>query len=209
MHILKEKLNSHKNTLPDALVLRLHRAISWIELSEQEESLDQQFIALSIALACCYQLDATEDAKSFNQFAHKLSDCDSDRKIFELLWEKYSGPVKALIKNPYVYDLFWQAQRNKNIEWQGAFEQSSVAALNALSRQQLPELLTAVLERLFVLRSQIFYGGATFNSQLNRDQLEDSATLLAELLPVIVKIMLLNPETDWGLNAYPPINDEK
>lgn len=209
MHTLKEQLHNSKDTLPDDLALRLHRAISWIEASEKEENLDQQFVALSVALACCYQLDATEEAKSFNQFAYKLSDCDSGRKIFELLWEKYSGPVKALIKNPYVYDLFWQAQRDKSIEWQQAFEQSSVAALNALSRRQLPELLAAVLERLFVLRSQIFYGGATFSSQLNREQLRDAVALLASLLPVIVTIMLLNPTVDWGVNAYPPIHNGK
>jgi hypothetical protein len=91
------------------------------------------------------------------------------------------------------------------MQWQEAFEQSSVAALNALSRQQLPQLLAAVLERLFVLRSQIFYGGATFNSQLNREQMNDAVALLSSLLPEIIVIMLKNPDVDWGSNAYPPV----
>lgn len=41
-------------------------------------------------------------------------------------------------------------------------------------------------DRLYVLRNQIFHGGATFNSKANRDQLRDACDILGDLFPAII-----------------------
>jgi hypothetical protein len=214
--ISEEGISDAERLQRDALTLRLHRAISWLDVALEQQDSDQRFINLSIAFSACYQLapgsvafdNTAAEQNRFGEFAKMLTSCDSEKKLFDLLWHKYSGPVKSLIKNPYVYALFWQAQRDPNLDWRSAFDASSVAALNALSRKLVPELLAIVLERLFVLRSQVFYGGATYKSQLNREQLQDAVALLEDLLPVIIHLMLENPNLDWGENIYPPISND-
>lgn len=81
-----------------------------------------------------------------------------------------------------------------------------MAALNSLSRQNVPELLAIVLDRLFVLRNQILHGGATYQSQLNRKQVNDGVQLLIALLPIVIEIMLSTPDEDWGDIYYPVVS---
>jgi hypothetical protein len=133
---------------------------------------------------------------------------DQDKLIYASLWETYSGPVKALIKNPYVYHGFWVCKRKdlNDESWRVQFDRLSVDALNCLSRQQVPELLSIVLDRLFVLRNQLLHGGATYKSQVNRDQVEDGAQLLGSLVPIMVEIMLNAPNEEWGEIYYPVIS---
>ena len=128
-----------------------------------------------------------------------------DNKIYHCLWHQYSGPVKALLKNPFVFAPFWVSQRAGNDDWRKAFDESSVAALNCLSRKKVPELLTIVLDRLFVLHNQVVRGGATYKSRVNREQVIDGANLLQTLVPVFVDIMLEARHQDWGELAYPVV----
>ena len=143
---------------------------------------------------------------AFQGFIEKLVSHDHDKLIYACLWQTYSGPVKALIKNPYVYSGFWQAKREdvNSEDWQAGFNQLSVSALNHLSRQNVPQLLSIVLDRLFVLRNQLIHGGATYASQVNREQVEDGAQLLASLVPIMIEIMLNAQQEDWG-NIYYPV----
>lgn len=46
---------------------------------------------------------------------------------------------------------------------------------------------------------------ATWNSSVNRDQLKGLLCLLGKLVPVIILLMLDNPETLWGDACYPVI----
>ena len=127
------------------------------------------------------------------------------------VWVRVTKPdeCKALIKNPYVFLPFWQAQRSDNKDnWQKDFDRSSVAALNALSRQQVPELLCIVLDRLYVLRDQLMQGGATWQGKVNREQVTDGVELLACLVPIIIEIMLSAEDQNWGDIAYPVAKQE-
>ena len=66
------------------------------------------------------------------------------------------------------------------------------------------KILSTIFSRLFVLRNQIFHGGSTYNGQLNRQQVEDGGALLSYLIPIILTVMMENPNEDWGDIAYPP-----
>lgn len=48
-------------------------------------------------------------------------------------------------------------------------------------------------------------GGATWNSSVKRDQLRDCANLLGKLVPVIILLMLDNPDTLYGYACYPVV----
>ena len=49
-----------------------------------------------------------------------------------------------------------------------------------------------------MLRNQLIHGNATWNGQLNRQQVNDGYRLLSALQPVFLSIMMSNPHKDWG-----------
>jgi hypothetical protein len=211
--ILKANLKQHRDQLSESHATRLHRAVSWIGAAAgQDTDIDLQFISLWISFNACYIVnegssESLAERIAFLRFIEKLIAHDTHKKIYAILWETYSGPVKALIKNPFVFHGFWSVKRNdKNDDsWQQEFNRLSVSALNSLSRQQVPELLAIVLDRLFVLRNQLLHGGATYKSQVNREQVQDGVDLLGALMPTVIEIILSAPNEDWGEIYYPVI----
>ena len=213
---LKQRLRDQRDLFNQLHSTRLHRALSWMQAAEnQAGDKDMQFISAWISFsACSFSGGLTAEADSislaeqadFQRFIQQLVELDKEQKIYHCLWHQYSGPVKALIKNPYVFAPFWQSLRNGDDNWKGLFDRSSVDALNYLSRQKVPELLGIVLDRLCVLHNQVVGGGATYQSQVNREQVEDGALLLMTLMPIIIEIMLDSADQDWGELAYPVVN---
>lgn len=211
---LKKCLKSKRDNFSDTHGTRLHRALSWLNCAaKQQDDMDLQLVSLWIAFNACYAVDqggseSLAERFAFQGFVEKLVSHDVDKKIYACLWQTYSGPVKALIKNPYVYSGFWQAKREdvNSDAWRERFDQLSVSALNHLSRQNVPDLLGIVLDRLFVLRNQLIHGGATYGSQVNREQVTDGVQLLATLVPTMIEIMLQAEQENWGEIYYPVLN---
>lgn len=207
---ISRKLKS--STLPETLTIRLHRAISWLKSAErQEESLDLKFLSLWIALNATYAVDlngisSKPEKVKLRDFTSSLVRFDRVR-LYNLFWEKYSGPVRVLIENKFVFDKFWEYNRGEIDDYLPAFNKSIATALNCLSKENIEGLLEIVLERLYTLRNSLVHGGATYNSKLNRAQLRDACNIMQLLVPIIIDIMLENGEHDWGEIAYPVIRD--
>ena len=75
-----------------------------------------------------------------------------------------------------------------------------------LAQGHTPELLALVFQRIYTLRNQLMHGGATWNSMVNRAQLQDCVNLMGKLVPVVIEIMLNSSDTIWGDACYPVIN---
>lgn len=214
---LKQTLRDKRALLGETHATRLHRALSWLKCAadQQEDPRDLRLISLWISFNACFAVDdgsseTLTERHAFGRFVQKLVAHDHDKKIYACLWQTYSGPVKSLIKNPYVYHGFWAAKRldQHDEQWRKLFEASSVMALNSLSRQMVPELLSIVLDRLFVLRNQLLHGGATYGSSINREQVNDGSTLLGALVPIMIEIMLATDQEDWGEIYYPLVDHQ-
>ena len=211
---LKLELRSHRDDFSPVHGTRLHRSLSWLKAAGEQlqvENVDQAFINLWISFSACFYIEGEEP---ITPFIEKLVALDDQQRIYACLWNEYSSSVKALIKNPYVFAEFWQAQRLKGERkecaeelnvWRASFDQSSVEALNCLSRKKVAPLFSIVLDRLYVLRNQVLQGGATYQSRVNRDQVTDGVALLSSIMPIIISIMLNSSEENWGEIAYPVI----
>jgi hypothetical protein len=202
---LQNRLRDQRDLFHEEHSTRLHRAISWWRAAlEQDGNPDLQFITAWVSLnACCLTSENLSEEMDFLPLIQRVVALDKEQAIYNMLWHEYSGPVKALIKNPYVYAPFWAAQRGQCDDWKTQFERSSVEALNYLSRKRIAELLSLTLDRLNVLHNQVLCGGATYQSRVNREQVETGVQLLMSLLPVMLEIMLVNPDEEWGELAYP------
>ncbi len=211
---LKEKQRSIRNGFPETLGLRAHRAISWIGRAEDcGDDNDARFIFLWIAFNAAYaderefqQIPPGERAAFINYFG-RLVARDESQRIYGALWHRFSGPVRMLMDNRYVFNPFWQHHNGIGgfEDWEERFKVSSRKFTQAFQASDSIRVLTFVFDRLYVLRNQLVHGGSTWNSHVNRAQVHDGAAILGFLVPVFVDLMMDNPQEDWGLPFYPVV----
>lgn len=208
---LKAKLKEVLNQEDKNDIIRLHRAISWLKCAEEQvDNPDLKFISLWISFNACYAKDedrnqSLTEKEYFREFISKLVSYDYGEHFFNLLWHKFSGPVRLLIENQFAYKQFWDAQHDKKIDWQGLFDKSINSSRNYLSQHDVAKLLEVVLDRLYTVRNQLLHGGATYKSKVNRAQVRDAGQILEFLMPVVIDIMITNIDDDWGIINYPVI----
>ena len=209
--VLRDKLRAVRDQMPRAPGIRLHRAVSWLRCGEQyaESDEDLSFIALWIAFnSCCSVDDDRTDhnfREDFEMFAGKLVALDHEQRIYNCLWFNFSKFVRLLIDSRWVFAPFWQSQRDGNDSWKRPFTLSRKRAYQALADNEVPVLLSIIMDRLYVLRNQLVHGGATWQSELNRDQVRDGKRMLLELVPVFIEIMF-DVSEDWGEIYFPVID---
>jgi hypothetical protein len=195
------------------LALRLHRALSWLNRAEQTaDDPDGRFIFLWIAFNAAYATEIDErlglsEQETFRAFLEKLVGLDSHERIAELVWNEFSGSIRLLLDNQFVFQDFWSFQNGAlpEAEWQRRFAGARRAAHRALAQRDTVTVLRIALSRIYVLRNQLIHGGATWNSSVNRNQIRDCVNLLGKLVPLVIEIMLDNPEATWGNACYPVV----
>ena len=216
---LKARSREERDSSPQAVNLRAHRAISWLSRAEQEiNDPDAAVIFYWIAFNAAYAREQyavdvengprpASERGLFRDFFDLLLQLDSDRRIYNEIWQRFSGPIRTLLNNQYVFQPFWDNQRGeaeaKN--WESRFQNSRRISMEALAKQDTVTVLAIVFDRLYVLRNQLVHGGATWQSSVNRRQVVDGARILSFLVPLFVSVMMDNPREDWGEPAYPPV----
>lgn len=202
-----EREQQHAN-----LSLRLHRALSWLSRAEQAEDQDGRFIFLWIAFNAAYATEIDErqrlsEQETFKAFLEKICALDKNKRIDTLVWQEFSGSIRVLLDNPYVFQSFWDHQSGKIDEntWKARFASGKRSAQQALAGGNTPALLGVLFNRLYTLRNQLIHGGATWNGSVNREQLRDCTSLMGKLVPLIIELMMDNPNTLWGDACYPVV----
>jgi len=213
--VLKQRHRKVRDGHPQGLTLRIHRALSWVNRAEQAEDIDGKFIFLWIAFNAAYAQELndherTSDRLAFKAFLGKLCALDTGKCIDDLIWNEFSGCIRTLLDNPYVYHLFWEFQRGQIDEdqWKTRLAKAKKAAQAALASGNTPVLLAVIFNRLYTLRNQLMHGGATWGGKVNREQLRDCTRLLGKLVPIIISVMMENPNTLWGDAVYPVVDKD-
>ncbi|MBI1452888.1 MULTISPECIES: HEPN domain-containing protein [Acinetobacter] len=211
MMMLEEIFKDKKAENSDQFNLRIHRGLSWLKKAKQlDQELDLQFIALWVSFNAIYAQDLliSQDKQSLRQFLHLICQKDQEDKIYNILWEKYSQPIRLLLDNQYIYQGFWDYQNQKislDACKTGLLEEKQ-KVLHALGQKDSVDILMVLFNRLYTLRNQIVHGGATYNSSVNRPQLKDACRILDALLPVFILVLLENaPSLDLGKPFYPVV----
>ena len=211
---LKARHRATRDGMPQALNLRVHRALSWLQRAAAcEGDPDARFVFLWIAFNAAYAQEIPSTARlteqeSFNAFLSKLHTLDVHKQLDDLVWHTFSGPIRVLLDNPYVFESFWRFHRGEidDATWQQRLAAGKRQAAILLAKGHTPELLALVLQRIYTLRNQLMHGGATWNGQTNRAQVQDCANLMGHIVPVVVEIMMAHPEAVWGEACYPVVN---
>lgn len=215
--ILKEKQRLIRDSFPENLGLRVQRAISWIDRAERADDDDGKFIFLWIAFNAAYaderdfQGEPPKEWESFKSYFCKVVTLDTEQRIHNAIWDNFSGSIRLLMNNEFVFRPFWQYQDGIEgyEDWADRFQRKLRTFNRIASRKtdnDTKEALVLVFERLYVLRNQLVHGGATWNSQINRNQVRDGAAILTFLVPVFVDLMMSHPDEDWGQPFYPVVS---
>ncbi len=212
--VLRSRFSEVMENLPRSLALRLHRSLSWIERADQEaEDIDAAFIFHWIAFNAAYARDlpesyGTEERALFGEYFEKIVRFDVNRKIYDAIWSRFSGSIRLLLNNRYVFQPFWRHQNQPHTygNWEDLFVRSQKTIGRALARQDTRAVLSILFDRLYVLRNQLFHGGATWNSRVNRRQVQDGARIMAFLVPHFIELMMDHPDAGWGPPYYPVVD---
>lgn len=208
---LKTRLKAASDASPQLWRTRLHRSISWLRRAELETDDDDArfiflWVAFNAAYACEFDVNDNERAR-LRRFIDKLLALDTQCRLHHLVFAQFSGSIRTLIENKYVFEPFWRALRDHDSsgQWEESFVASRKAATASVLANDTGTVLSIVFDRLYVLRNQLVHGGATWNSRLNRAQVKDGAAILGKLTFAIVDLMLEYPDADFGEIFYPPV----
>lgn len=211
---LKNRHRLERASYSSNLSVRVHRALSWLQRAEQEEDDDSRFIFLWIAFNAAYAteidtLQGLDQQTAFNAFIQKLHDLDTEKRLDQLVWTSYPSSIRVLLDNRYVFKGFWEYQQGSKTkeDWELEFSKAKKASNIALSNHNTPVVLAIVLSRIYVLRNQLVHGGATWNSSVNRNQVRDCVAIMDQLVPLLLEIMMDNPNTLWGDINFPPVQE--
>jgi hypothetical protein len=198
----------------NALSLRAHRALSWLQRAEcEQDDPDARFIFLWIAFNAAYgeeieDRSAYPDPRVFKAFLRRLVNADTERLIYSLVWQEFPSSIRLLLHNQYVSRQFWEFTSGRVAEdkWKRSFEASKARAHKALAAVDTLTVLTVLLDRLYVLRNQLLHGSATWRGSKNRQQVRDGAAIMAKLVPSILYLMLDLGHQVWGEPSFPVVD---
>jgi hypothetical protein len=210
---LKTRHRAVRDTQPDALRTRIHRALSWLVRAEREaDDPDARFLFLWIAFNAAYAsefgFEQTEREQT-RRFIDTLLRCDTQHRLQDTLLHEFTGSIRNLIVNRFVFEPYWKALRDHDSsgQWEKQFAASKRVALRALLDHDTATVLSVVLDRLYVLRNQLVHGGATWRGRANRAQVRDGARIMGAIAPVIVEVMMESGGAEFGEIAFPWVAD--
>jgi hypothetical protein len=83
--------------------------------------------------------------------------------LHDALLHQFSGPIRMLIDNRFVFEPFWQSMREHDASdaWETNFAAAKKRALDVVMSKDTATLLSIVLNRLNVIRNQLIHGATT------------------------------------------------
>lgn len=197
--------------------IRIHRALSWFKKAKELNSkgeLDLSFITMWIGFNSAYGKDLSaafiSEHVMINEFFEQILLLDTKNEISDILWVQSKSAVMSLIQNKFTFEKYWHFVNGKTDDsnWNEALNKSIIKANRLVAGKDTNVMLSMVLSRLYTLRNQLLHGGATFDSMLNRAQIEDALQLMFSIFPVIVQLMMEAPDKSvFGKPYYMPIKD--
>ena len=206
---LKVRHREVRDGQPQDLAIRIHRAISWLARAEAEPGdPDARFLFLWIGLNAAYAREfgfEESEREQSREFIGRVLAVDAGGRLQDAVFRQFTGPIRTLVENRFVYEPFWRALREHDGSgrWEESFAASRQLALRALMDRRTDLVLSIVLDRLHVLRNQLVHGGATWKSAAKRTQVRDGAAILMTILPLVIELMMAAPGQDFGAIAYP------
>lgn len=211
--------HKHKMSFDEPFRIRIHRALSWFDKARdlnQKGELDLSFITMWIGFNSAYGKELSEAFKPEHEliaeFFKKILELDAKSEISQILWQQSGSAVMSLIQNKFTFEKYWRFVNGNDAcsDWENSLEKCITKAKRLVPGKGTVDMISMVFCRLYTLRNQLLHGGATYNSGLKRNQIEDALQLMFLIFPVIVQLMMESPDKEvWGLPYYKPIKEQQ
>lgn len=198
------------------LIDRLHRADSWIQaaLRQPSDHLHEAFIFLYIALNCLYgrrpyEGDEAQYKQDLHDFLKKiLALHEEDRRqhgailMAAVSAARQDGAV--LIRDRFLVNRYWRGGQSAGV-LQAKLNQDAAKALERLEAGALLDFLTLAFRRVYVLRSQVMQGCATYGPRTyGRGSLTKGVRFLRAVVPALYELMRRYGQiVKWDPVPYP------
>ena len=205
---LKTIHRDNRENFKEEFSTRIHRSLSWIKRAEMEtEDSDASFIFLWIAFNAAYTSDRSSEEGVFDKslmtsYFQKLVK-HGKKEIHELITNGHREIIIDILENEYLINPFWNNKKGEDF-WKYIRSKEKRDVENLMDYEDcIGQILTIIFNRFYVLRDQVMHGGATWNSSVNRNQVNDCNSLMKVLVPLFTEIMLNNPDEEWGALPFP------
>lgn len=187
--------------------IRTWRAISWLDRNESLDPSDTEgrFIACWIGFNALYsQLDEDQlpwsDRKAQRAFLERIYNLDTKGR-FRKIVSKRQKSILSIIDNKYLQEAFWVDRADADKELQAQTKD----AIILLHKHHQVKLWRMIVERIYIMRNQVFHGASTKGSSLNRRTLQNCTNILLDFLPACIDVILdYGVHEDWGRVCFPP-----
>jgi hypothetical protein len=206
---IKQRITADRGDHP--IVIRFHRACTWLQRVEQIESGEDQDVALTcqwIAFNALYgqwderAREPKPDRQSWRTFMDQVLAIDKGGHLESMLTE-HKRLVMSILDDSYLGGYFWKDPSVARAK-QTTREKRQAATWYIEKRWAL--VIESLLERIYLLRCQLVHGASSHGSRLNRDSLRRCITMMGLLLPAIMNAWIeAGANEDWGPMCYPPV----
>ena len=129
--------------------------------------------------------------------------------IYDTIWADLLNPIRAMLENQFVFEPYWGYRNGamKHKDWKKKLEEARGDAEKAIKDVRTEAVLRELFHRLYTLRNQLLHGGATWNSSVNRHQVEPGAQIMSFLVPHFIHVMIEHADAGWGAPRYPVVRE--
>ncbi len=207
-HEIKKYYESKKDTMTLDFKLRIYRALTWTKASIYEEKSDEKLIKLWISFNALYG-SGFADKKGVDMLLKSINKVDKNHLLDNVIKDN-STIIEEFIKIPEVYKEYWEDEKlkkkereekvkNQILEMRNKFDNFKTTGLHA------NEFRLDLFGLIYLLRNQVFHGSASYDSGENRYIIKNCVEILEAFNPVIIKVMIDNPNNNWHKVKYRPV----
>ena len=196
---------------------RLTRARSWLSAAAAlpESELHEVFIALFIAFNAMhgrrqYEGDRSQTAQDRESFGDKLAimheaDLDQGRATLTNALFLVRPTIRAIATNAFLRDAYWRREIQHDVLVKRFEAQYSAADRRLLMEGMWRPLLRLALDRVIVLRNQVFHGCVTHGPESRGwESVEQGVSVLKALVPAFADLMDRHGSlVKWEALPYP------
>ena len=209
---LNQKWEAIKGEIKNQTTIRIHRALSWLNRADQcdRDDLDISILCRWMAFNALYgQWDLHDkqplsERESWRVFADRIMDMDHQERLPFVL-RRQQARIRNMFANKYLNPRLWRGHVIANHQ---AKDHYVTKYQQWRQQKEWINIFDELLERIYLIRCQLVHGAATYQSKLNRENVNDCNIMLEELLNTLCGIMFDNGlEEDWGIMCYPPLKN--
>ena len=215
---LRQLWQPHKTRLSEitpnhSLVVRMHRAFSWMQRSDDAGSQDSDLslITLWIAFNAIYgrwdesRREPMPDKESWKVCLKVVLQLDGNGLLPAML-TRNRDLVMTLYDDEFLSNYFWEepsdirASKSRKVKFD---------ARTWYIEGRWGSILERVVERIYLLRCQLVHGASTLGGKLNRECLANCVKMLREIVATVLMVIIQNgSDCEWGPMCYPPIHEK-